>query len=559
MSLWKLWSRLRAGARRALVTSAVAAGLAGAGALDAASFIPGFSEVPVASGLAAPTSMAFAPDGRLFVTLQGGALRVIKNGSLLATPFVTLTVDSNGERGLLGIAFDPNFAANQFVYLYYTVPTSPGVSVHNRVSRFTANGDVALAGSETILLELNNLSGATNHNGGPLNFGADGKLYIGVGENANGSNAQSFNNLLGKMLRMNSDGTIPSDNPFFGSPTVTGNNKLIWAYGLRNPFTFAVQPGTGRIFIDDVGQNSWEEIDDGIAGANYGWPNSEGAVINPGETGPLYTYSHTTGTVTGCAITGGAFYNPSIVQFPVSYVGKYFFSDLCNGWIRTVDPAAGFAVADFATGISSPVKIQIGPTGSLYYLYGAGGTGGVNKVDATSAFGITGAASRKTHGAAGTFDLPMSLVLTNPSTEPRIPGAGNSHTIVITFNHPPVSGSASVTEGPAAAGAPSFSGNDMIVPLTGVPNAQYVTVSVSNVSSSDGFSGGTGSVRAGILLGDANGSRAVTVLDLVHVNAQLAKALTAANFVDDVNLSGVISVLDKVRVNNALATSLPAP
>ena len=125
--------------------------------------------------------MEFSPDGRLFVCLQTGQVRVIKNGSLLATPFLSLAVDSSGERGLLGIAFDPNFANNHYVYVYYTIPTPP---VHNRVSRFTAAGDIAASGSEVVLLNLDNLSSATNHNGGALHFGSDGKLYIGVGENA---------------------------------------------------------------------------------------------------------------------------------------------------------------------------------------------------------------------------------------------------------------------------------------------------------------------------------------------------------------------------------------
>src|SRR5206468_7454416 len=125
--------------------------------------------------------MAFAPDGRLFVCQQGGQLRVIKNGALLPTPFVTLTVDSAGERGLLGVAFDPGFLTNGFVYVYYTATTP---ATHNRVSRFTANGDVSMAG-ETPIIDLNNLSSAMNHNGGAIHFGPDGKLYIAVGENAN--------------------------------------------------------------------------------------------------------------------------------------------------------------------------------------------------------------------------------------------------------------------------------------------------------------------------------------------------------------------------------------
>src|SRR5437588_9741604 len=164
----------------------------------AATLPAGFAETQVANGLTSPTAMDFAPDGRLFVCLQGGQLRVIKNGTLLATPFLTVTVDSSGERGLLGVAFDPNFATNNFIYIYYTVPGSPA---HNRVSRFTASGDVAVAGSEFVLLNLNNLSGATNHNGGAIHFGPDGKLYIAVGENANPSNAQTLSNLLGKVLR----------------------------------------------------------------------------------------------------------------------------------------------------------------------------------------------------------------------------------------------------------------------------------------------------------------------------------------------------------------------
>ena len=233
--------------------------------LKAATLPSGFTESMVAGGISSPTAMSFAPDGRLFVCQQTGQLRVIKNGSLLASPFLTVTVDSAGERGLLGIAFDPNFASNQFVYIYYTVPGAPP---HNRVSHFTANGDVVLAGSELPLLELNNLSSATNHNGGALHFGLDGKLYIAVGENANSANSQTLTNLLGKILRLNSDGTIPNDNPFFNQ--ATGSNRAIWALGLRNPFTFAVQPGSGRSFINDVGQSAREEINLGVAGSNYG-------------------------------------------------------------------------------------------------------------------------------------------------------------------------------------------------------------------------------------------------------------------------------------------------
>jgi glucose/arabinose dehydrogenase len=324
--------------------------------------------------------MAFAPDGRLFVCLQNGQLRVIKNGALLTTPFVSLSVDSSGERGLLGVTFDANFSSNQFVYVYYTTSASP---IHNRISRFTATGDVAVSGSETILVDLDNLSSATNHNGGAIHFGPDAKLYAGVGENANSANAQTLSNRLGKILRYNSDGTIPTDNPFFS--TATGTNRAIWALGLRNPFTFAFQPGTGRLFINDVGQSTWEEINDGIAGSNYGWPTCEGVCspVNANFRDPLFQYGHTTSSTTGCAIVGGAFYNPTVNQFPASYLGKYFFADLCSGWIRLFDPSAGTA-SGFATGINQPVDLQTGPDGCLYYLT-RGNSGQVFRVSATAA------------------------------------------------------------------------------------------------------------------------------------------------------------------------------
>jgi glucose/arabinose dehydrogenase len=268
--------------------------------LEQAATVPsGFSDEVVVSGLSSPTAMAFAPDGRIFVCQQGGQLRVVKNGALLTTPFLTVPTTSAGERGLLGVAFHPNFATNGFVYVYYTV-TSP---LHNRVSRFTANGDVAIAGSETAIVDLDPLSSATNHNGGAMHFGPDGKLYIAVGENANRNNAQSFTNRLGKILRVNADGSIPSDNPLLSS--TSGANRAIWALGLRNPFTFAFQPGTGRMFVNDVGETTWEEINDGVAGSNYGWPATEGSTTDPRFRSPLFVYGHGSGATTGCAITGG--------------------------------------------------------------------------------------------------------------------------------------------------------------------------------------------------------------------------------------------------------------
>ena len=328
----------------------------------------GFTETRVANGLTNATAMAIAPDGRVFVAQQGGALRVVRDGALVAQPFLTVGVNSSGERGLLGVAFDPDFATNNYVYVYYTTSSSP---IHNRVSRFTAsasNPDVAAAGSEVQLLNLPALS-ATNHNGGAIHFGTDGKLYVAVGDNADRDNAPSLNSPLGKMLRINADGSIPSDNPFLSQ--TTGINRAIWARGLRNPFTFGVDRTNGRIHINDVGEGTWEEVNRGVSGASYGWPQTEGP--NPpgvsGVTYPLHSFQHPG----GCSITGAAFYRPVTANFPAAYTGRYFFGDYCGGFIRTLSPPDYTASTGFATGINSLVDIQVHADGSLYYLARGGG------------------------------------------------------------------------------------------------------------------------------------------------------------------------------------------
>ncbi len=363
----KPFSKVRVGRQRltfARALSVLAVTLLATPAV-AQSVPPGFTAAEFASGLRAPTAMAFAPDGRLFVAEQGGRLRVIgKNGTLLADPFVTVPVDSAGERGLLGVAFHPGFATNGLVYVYYTVPATPR---RNRISRFTASGNRALAGSEQIILELDPLSSATNHNGGAIHFGTDGKLYAAVGENANKANAQTLANLLGKMLRLNPGGSIPSDNPFYG--VATGKNRAIWALGLRNPFSFDVHPRTGKIFINDVGLSTWEEINRGVAGANYGWPVHEGPESDPAYRGPIHAYRSTSPR---CAITGGAFYAPPTATFPAEFLEDYFFADFCAGWIRTLGSPA-LTVAPFASGFSFPVDLKVDRQGRLYVLERGGG------------------------------------------------------------------------------------------------------------------------------------------------------------------------------------------
>jgi glucose/arabinose dehydrogenase len=385
---------------------------------------PGFVETTVASGISSGTAMDFAPDGRLFVLEQSGNVKLVHSDG---TTWVALhlNVDSAGERGLLGIAFDPNFASNHYVYLYYTNP-NPGAAPwatgeHNQLSRFTvndANPQQPVFTAEAPILDWNNLSSATNHNGGAIHFGLDGMLYADAGDNVqtftlNGNTyrvSQTLGDLLGKQLRIDvsmfnsgvatrDDTTvghlIPSNNPFVG--VATGINQLIYALGLRNPFTFAVQPGTGTIFINDVGENTWEEIDQSIAGGNYGWSggNTDGFGQTPPGPGtyhdPLLAYNHTGGPAGGGdAIVGGTFYNPPTDQFPSSYVGKYFYEDLDGRWIRVFDPAHPGTISNpdtstaFATGTASSLRdLKVDSAGSLYYL---SGSGVINKISYTAAF-----------------------------------------------------------------------------------------------------------------------------------------------------------------------------
>jgi len=344
-----------------------------------------FQEKLVAQGLITPTAMDFAPDGRLFVAEQSGKLRVIQNGQLLPTPFYTFAVSELGEQGLLGIAFDPNFAANQYVYVNYTAATP---SIHNRVSRLTANGDVATPGSEVALLDLPAFNYTIAHRGGAIHFGLDGKLYIGVGDHQGPENAQLLDNPFGKILRINSDGTIPIDNPFYNQ--TTGINRAIYAYGFRNPFTFAVDPVTGRIFVNDVGNADWEEVNQLVAGGNFGWPACEGpqgagtgSCNNPAFIYPLHAYSHAGGAGEG-AVTGGAFYRGD--RFPSQYVGDYFFSDYTQGWIKFLDSSNQVSgvnnpSTDFRSG-RWPVDLKVGADGALYYL--SIGAGAVYKIDYAS-------------------------------------------------------------------------------------------------------------------------------------------------------------------------------
>lgn len=354
----------------------------------------GFADTVVARGLNGATAMAIAPDGRVFVCEQTGAVRVVKDDRLLETPFVQLAVDSAWERGLLGIALDPAFPGQPYVYLLY-VADKP--YPHHRLSRFTARGDVAVPGSEMVLLEGDDqrkLGGAVpaGHQGGPIQFGPDGKLYLCIGEQTAGEPAQRLDTFQGKLLRLNRDGSIPEDNPFYRS--AKGKYRAIWAVGLRNPYGLAFQRSTGRMFFNDVGGSRYEEINEGRSGANYGWPLAEGPSVGKGLTGPVHAYDRSVGR----SITAGVFYEPRISSFPDRHQGKYFFCDYIDNWIRVLDPTLPGKVERFAGGLRGPVDLRVTTDGSLLVLQRnvwvkddkyRGGTGSLHRITwATMASGL---------------------------------------------------------------------------------------------------------------------------------------------------------------------------
>lgn len=514
----------------------------------AATLPSGFTETSV-TGFSSPTSVSLHPDGRIFVTQQGGALRVIKNGVLLATPFVTVSTTSTGERGLLSVAFDPNYAVNRYVYVYYTVLTP---AIHNRISRFTAdpnNEDIALAGSEFVVMDLDNLSGATNHNGGPIHFGPDGKLYVGVGENAAPSNAQSLSNRLGKILRINADGTIPGDNPatFPGiTGSTTGLNQAIWSVGLRNPYTFSFQPGTGRMFINDVGNVTWEEIDNGVGGVNYGWPTCEGPFLNgtstpcndPNFTDPVYTYSSASGSE--CAITGGDFYDPATATFPASYVSKYFFADYCAGWIKYIDPTSPPTLGNattFATGIALPIDIDVAPDGSLYYL--ARGAGAVFRVQFSAGVSPT-PTSTPTNTPTNT---PTQTLTSTPTSTPTATPADSIAGTVTYVN---------------ATSPPKFVSN-VVISGAGSVNVSTTTAAPGPIAGTYTLSGfGSGSyVVTPSKVGGANGISSFDSARIAQHVAGLPPLLNANQLIAaDASGNGTVSSLDAAQIAQYVVTTV---
>ena len=300
----------------------------------------------VASGLSSPLYLtAPAGDTRLFIVEQGGRIRIVQNGQLLTGPFLDITgvVRSGGEQGLLSVAFHPSYATNGYFYVDYTDSNGD-----TRIERYTVSANANLADATSAKLILFIAQPYSNHNGGLVLFGPDRKLYIGMGDGGSGGDpqnrAQNRDSLLGKLLRIDVDAAdpygVPSDNPFAAG----GVRGEIWALGLRNPWRFAFDRAAGLLYIADVGQNLWEEVDvapSGSGGLNYGWRIIEGAhCYNPdpcnvaGLVQPALEYDHSN----GCSIIGGFDYRGS--RSP-SLTGQYFYSDYCSGWIRSFSYASG--------------------------------------------------------------------------------------------------------------------------------------------------------------------------------------------------------------------------
>jgi glucose/arabinose dehydrogenase len=376
-------------ARRLLCSTLVAAMLVackGGDAVDPGGPIPpglALSLEPfVTSGLTVPVFLTQPlDDGRIFVVEQPGRIRVVRNGALQTTPFLDISsrVVYGGERGLLSVAFDPQYATNHFLYVFFTAQPNGDI----RIERFTVtNADVADATTSKLILSVSH-SQQNNHNGGLLTFGPDGMLYAGLGDGGGGGdpflNGQNFHALLASLLRLDVDRgdpyAVPASNPFASG---TAGAPEIWAKGLRNPWRYAFDPPTGLLYIADVGQGAREEVDvqpANAGGLNYGWNIMEGlscynatSCTRTGLTLPVLDYPHTNGA---CSITGGYVYRGSAIP---GIVGHYFYSDYCAGFLRSFRYSNGAAVdeKDWGLTMTSVTSFGVDAAGELYIVTGSG-------------------------------------------------------------------------------------------------------------------------------------------------------------------------------------------
>ena len=379
-----------------------------------------FENEVLATGLDLPTAIKFLPDGRMLVAELGGKIKVLPAPYTQAdpTPFLQLTNVGNADDGIVAqqgiydFALDPNFATNHYYYVTYTARTPN----RDRLSRFTANADLTgtVPGSEMVIYQ-DPQNADTEHHGGAVVFGNDGKLYLTTGDHFQGTPSQDLTSPRGKILRFNPDGTVPTDNPFYDGSGP--NYDAVWALGLRNPYRAYYDVPTSRLLIGDVGGNvastAMEELDLGVRGANYGWPNVEGTTANPAYTNPIFAYPH---LGRDASITGGFVYHGD--QFPNTYEGSYFYGDYAQNTIKRLtfdangnvngvfnfEPADGSA--DGSTG--DIVYLTEGPEGALYYI-------DLGVSDTTGQVGVS-----KIHRISftGANQPPVARASATPSTGP---------------------------------------------------------------------------------------------------------------------------------------------
>ena len=360
------------------------------------SIAPGFAQTQLAGGLKKPIAIAFAPNGDIYIAEQAGTILIYRNGAILPTPVITLNVFNVGETGLLGIALDPNFATNGYLYASYTVPvtTSAGPNQpYAQLSRFTVVNGVASPSSEKVLYRGNQVqlpdgsSGSYDHAGNDLKIGPDGKLWWSVGDNVPSiSNGQTLTNIYGKILRFNLDGSVPSDNPFVNVPRAV---PYIYAYGLRNPWRFTFLPN-GQAMTEDTGSSYWEDLNTIQPGANFGWPIKEGNCGSCGYANPTYAYGH---LPTDAAASAIAAYSGS--TFPAAYDHVVFVGDYNRRDIEAVtfDPSYQTETSDtvFDSNAGTIADLAEGPDGNLYFVSVFEGT--LSKISAVGPFPPTAKAA----------------------------------------------------------------------------------------------------------------------------------------------------------------------
>lgn len=330
-----------------------------------ASVPAGFRTETIAEGINAGTALSIAADGRVYYAEQTGHIRIVEDGVVLPRPLLDISARLSvyWESGLIGFQFDPAFPEKPYLFVVY-VAKDP--HVHHVISRFTVEGDFVDLASERILLEGDDqatLGGSQRggHQGGPIRFGPDGRLYIAIGEQTEEKASQSLETLQGKILRINRDGSIPEDNPFY--ERTQGKYRSIYAIGIRNPFGLAFHPGTGRLYEADIGKSSFDEINEILAGRNYGWPLAEGMSDDSEFTNPIHAYP----PAIGRSICGSAFY-PELGAFPFPWKGKLFFADWASNWVKAIDVDKPEVALDFATEFDKPVALDIAPDGALWVL-----------------------------------------------------------------------------------------------------------------------------------------------------------------------------------------------